>query len=109
MHALQSNIEGLVDDPDSTMVSDTEAKSDCLISDHSEASVPTDSQDGNTPTCKKLKKSALEILLGPEETSCSFTIDDEIDMYLQLKPPGRSTNVFDWWKVNEPRFPNIST
>ena len=29
-------------------------------------------------------------------------------MYLQLKPPDRSTKLFEWWKVNEPRFPNIS-
>ena len=51
-------------------------------------SVLTDSQisgDGDIPACKKPKKSALDILLGPEETSESFTIDDKIDMYLQLK------------------------
>ena len=64
MYALQSNIERLVDDsdPDSTMVSHTEAN--CLINDQSpyiesEASlVPTDSQitsDGDIPACKKLK------------------------------------------------------
>ena len=29
-------------------------------------------------------------------------------MYLQLKSLDRSTNVFEWWTVNEPRFPNIS-
>ena len=29
-------------------------------------------------------------------------------MYLQLKPLARSTKIFEWWKVNEPRFPNIS-
>ena len=116
MHALQSHIERLVDDsdPDCTMVSNTEA--DCLINDQSPSTesevllIPTDSQitsDGDIPPCKKLKKSALDILQGPEETSGSFTVNDEIDMYLQLKPPDRSTNVFDWWKVNELRFPNI--
>ena len=117
MYALKSNVERLVDDsdPDCTMVSDTET--DPMISDlspsiESEAlSVPTDSQmscDGDIPARKKPRKSALDILLGPEETSESFTTDDEIDMYLQLKPPGRSTNIFEWWKVNEARFPNIS-
>ena len=34
--------------------------------------------DGDIPACKKLKKSTLDILLGPEETN------GEIDMYLQL-------------------------
>ena len=29
-------------------------------------------------------------------------------MYLQMKPPARSTNVFEWLKINELRFPNIS-
>ena len=117
MYVLKSNVERLVDDsdPDCTMVSNIEP--DCMISDQSPSteweplSVLTDSQisgDGDIPACKKPKKSALDILLGPEETSGSFTIDDEIDMYLQLKPPARSTKIFEWWKVNEPRFPNIS-
>ena len=54
MYALQLNIERLVD-PNCTMVSDSEAESNCLINDQSEASVPTDSQDGDIPACKKLK------------------------------------------------------
>ena len=29
-------------------------------------------------------------------------------MYLQLKSPPRSTNNFEWWKMNEPRYPNIA-
>ena len=45
--------------------------------------------DGDVPSCKKLKKSTLDILLGSEETN------GKIDMYLQLKPLGRSTNIFD--------------
>lgn len=120
MYALQTNIERLVDDssPCCTMVSDScDEEADCLIINQNPSTesevllVPTDSQttsDKDIPACKKLRKSALDILLGPKETSGSFTIDDEIDMYLQLKPPARSTNVFEWWKVNELRFPNIS-
>lgn len=84
MYALKSNIERLMDDsdPDCTMVSDIEPE--CMISDQSPSiesealSVP--SCDGDIPAHKKPKKSALDILLGPEETSGSFTIDDEIDM-----------------------------
>ena len=108
MFALETNIER-VDDSGrgSTRVSDGCDKDDCLIIDQNPCDDSQSISDADVPPCKKLKKSALDILLGPEETS-SFTIDDEIDMYLQLKPPARSTNVFEWWKVNELRFPNIS-
>ena len=37
-----------------------------------------------------------------------FTIADEIEMYLQSKSPPRSTNIFEWWKLNEPRYPNLA-
>ena len=103
MYALQSNIERLLDDSDPmvSMANDTEA--DCLISDQSPPTeseallVPTNSQltsDGDIPACKKLKFRHKDF----------FIADDEIDMYLQLKPP----NVFEGWKVNEPRFSNVS-
>ena len=29
-------------------------------------------------------------------------------MYLQVKPPSRNVNIFDWWKINEARYPNIA-
>ena len=108
MFALETNIER-VDDSGrgSTRVSDGCDKDDCLIIDQNPCDDSQSISDADVPPCKKLKTSALDILLGPEETS-SFTIDDEIDMYLQLKPPARSTNMFEWWKVNELRFPNIS-
>ena len=64
------------------------------------------------PAAKKAKshkQSALDILLGPEENSeGNVSIADEIEMHLQSKPPPRSTNIFEWWKVNEPRYPNIA-
>ena len=64
------------------------------------------------PAAKKAKshkKSALDILLGPEENSeGNVSIEDEIEMYLQSKSPPRSTNIFEWWKLNEPRYPNIA-
>ena len=51
----------------------------------------------------------MDILLGPEDNSQgNVSITDEIEMYLQLKPPPRSTNIFEWWKLNEPRYPNIA-
>jgi len=29
-------------------------------------------------------------------------------MYLQVKPPSRKVNIFEWWKINEARYPNIA-
>ena len=60
------------------------------------------------PVAKKSKRSALDILLGFEESQEIFTIQDELDMYLQTKPPSRKVNVFEWWKINETRYPNIA-
>ena len=72
----------------------------------------TDSQaildEGGIPVAKRSKKSALDVLLGPEECQEMFTIQDELDMYLQVKPPSRKVNIFEWWKINEPRYPNIA-
>ena len=57
---------------------------------------------------RKLKVTR-DILLGPEDNSeGNVTIADEVEMYLQSKSPPRSTNIFEWWKLNEPRYPNIA-
>ena len=29
-------------------------------------------------------------------------------MYLQVKAPSRQVNIFEWWKINEARFPNVA-
>ena len=44
-------------------------------------------ETSDTPLAKRCKKSALDILLGPEENDESFTIQDELNMYLQVKAP----------------------
>ena len=106
---LQSNTEMLMSnsdqDPDCTMADDV-----AVISQ--DTSHQEDSQEHYTPAAKKAKshkQSALDILLGPEENSeGNVSIADEVEMYLQSKPPPRSTNIFEWWKVNEPRYPNIA-
>ena len=51
-------------------------------------------ETSDTPLAKRCKKSALDILLGPEENEESFTIQDELDMYLQVKAPSRQVNIF---------------
>ena len=49
-------------------------------------------------------------MLDPEENSEeNVNLADEVEMYLQSKSPPRSTNIFEWWKMNEPRYPNIAT
>ena len=87
MYALETNIER-VDDSGrgSTRVSDGCDKDDCLIIDQNPCDDSQSISDADVPPCKKLKTSALDILLGPEETS-SFTIDDEIDMYFTVEAP----------------------
>ena len=62
----------------------------------------------DTPQAIRCEKSALDILFGPEENEESFTIQDELDMYLQVKAPSRQVNIFEWWKINEARFPNVA-
>ena len=67
LHILQSNTELLMSNPDCTMADDV-----VLVSEESqEAPHQEDSQD-DMPTAKKAKshkKSALDILLGPEDNS----------------------------------------
>ena len=60
------------------------------------------------PVIKKAKKSALDILLGPEEDTRGSTIKDEVGAYLKEKVYARKTNVLEWWKLNESQFPNIA-
>ena len=111
LHVLQSNTEILMSDrdldPDCTMADDV-----VLISQESQETSHQENLQDDMPTAKKARsheKSALDILLGPEDNSQgNISITDEIEMYLQSKPPPRSTNIFEWWKLNEPRYPNIA-
>lgn len=111
LHSLQSNTEMLMSDrdldPDCTMADDVVLTSQ----DSQDTSYQEDSQD-DMPAAKKAKsnkKSALDILLGPEENNEeNVNLADEVETYLQSKSPPRSTNIFEWWKINEPRYPNIA-
>ena len=102
-----SNTERLVSDIDCTM-----ADSDCTMVDDTQCtSVESSSQSftqEQPPVIKKAKKSALDILLGPEEDTRGRTIKDKVEAYLHEKVCARKTNVLEWWKLNEARFPNIA-
>ena len=109
----------MAEDQDCTMVYDLEYNeegSSQLEGENAEdrsASNTTDSQaildEGGIPVAKRSKTSALDVLLGPEESQEVFTMQDELDMYLQVKPSSRKVNIFEWWKINEARYPNIAT
>ena len=88
-----SNVERVVGDIDCTM-----ADSDITQS--------SSSQD--PPMAKKAKPSALEILLGPEDNTNGQTIEDEVEAYFHEKVCVHKTNILEWWKINEPRFPNLA-
>ena len=50
-----------------------------------------------TTTCnKKAEKSALDILLRPEEDTRGRTIKDEVEAYLHEKVCAHKTNVLEW-------------
>ena len=57
-------------------------------------------------TCNKKGKKV--ILLGPEEDTRGRTIKDEVEAYLHEKVCACKTNVLEWWKLDEARFPNIA-
>ena len=87
-------------DSDCTMVDDTQCT---LVESSSHSSIQE-----QPPVIKKAKKSALDILLGPEENTRGRTIKDEVEAYLNEKVCAHNTNVLEWWKLNESRFPNIA-
>ena len=47
--------------------------------------------------------------MGPVENSEeNVNLADEVKMYLQSMSPPRGANIFEWWKMNEPGYPNIA-
>ena len=55
------------------------------------------------------RKSALDVLLGPEEVSDDFpTCEEELDAYFAEKPVSREVNPLKWWKENSGRFVRLA-
>ena len=52
------------------------------------------------------KKSALDILLGPEKDQEES--ESEWEHYLAEKSPSRDTNPLQWWRVNKHHFPKLA-
>ena len=57
-----------------------------------------------------LKKHALDILLGDEDTqeSNEETVKNELLQYLADKPPSRDTQPLLWWKTNKHQFSRLA-
>ena len=81
LHIFQSNTESLMSNSDCTMADDV-----VLVSEESQETLHQEDLQDDMPAAKKAKnhkKSALDILLGPENNS-EISIADEIEMYLHL-------------------------
>lgn len=68
------------------------------------------------PPAKRAKpdnSSALDYLFGPEvpcTSSCSSnTSSDEVTRFVSEPLAPRTADPLDWWRVNSPRYPNLST
>ena len=62
----------------------------------------------STEPPEKKKKSALDVLLGPEQTSSVSSVTDELTQYLSETPSPRNHSPLLWWKINAERFPNLA-
>ena len=61
------------------------------------------------PSPKHQKETALDILLGPEDTERqSSTLTDELSGYFSCKAVLRETNPLDWWQINQYNYPNLA-
>ena len=63
--------------------------------------------DSTTPSAKKEKLTALDMLLGPEQLSQDSTLENELKNYLAEAPIPRKENLLTWWKANATRFKTL--
>ena len=75
-------------------------------------SVPDYETDGTEPAAKK-QKSALDILLGEEDTtehdqSAGVSKSQEVETFFNQKAVPRATNPLQWWKNNCMSFPMMA-
>ena len=80
--------------------------------DVNNTSVPGDETDGTEPAAKK-QKSALDILLGEEDTtehdqSAGVSKSQEVETFFNQKAVPRATNPLQWWKNNCMSFPMMA-
>ena len=69
---------------------------------------PPSPLSSNEPPAKKTK-TALDVLLGEEDTSSTpVSTCEELDLYLAEKPQPRNSQPLLWWQANGHRFPRLS-
>ena len=68
------------------------------------------SSSSDEPQAKK-RKTALDILLGEEDTPSSTvsSTTEELNQYMAEKPIPRKSSPLAWWKENAHRYPRLST
>jgi len=75
-------------------------------------SSPMDMSRTNTPgrPPAKKRKTALDILLGEDDTSSSHvSTTEELNQYMADKPLQRDMMPLDWWKSNVHRYPRLAS
>ena len=61
-----------------------------------------------SPPAKKQKRTALDILLGDDDSEDTSSSDTELEEFMLEKPLPHNSDVMAWWRVNECRFPKLA-
>ena len=61
-----------------------------------------------SPPVKKQKQTALDILLGDDDSEDTSSSDTELEEIMLEKPLPHNSNVMAWWRVNECRVPKLA-
>ena len=61
-----------------------------------------------SPPSPKRQKTAFDILLGEQDESENTSIEDELHRYFTEKVAPRNSNLLEWWKQNNFRFPALA-
>ncbi len=70
---------------------------------------PCTSTPQEEPPAKK-RKTALDVLLGEDDTSSSHvSTTEELNQYMTEKPLQRDAAPLDWWKANAHRYPRLAS
>ena len=61
-----------------------------------------------SPPVKKQKQTALDILLGDDDSEDTSGSDTELEEFMLEKPLPHNSDVMAWWRVNECRVPKLA-
>ena len=65
------------------------------------------SSSGDEPQAKR-QKTALDLLLGEQETPAHNSTAEELNQYMAEKQVPRKSSPLSWWKENEHKYPRLS-